>query len=155
VESFRVSFWWLFGYVAVISVALGVPLALAIVIGLGFRPPPDVLLVAVLGAIAGADVLAFLALLGVVALYKVQVGADGLRAFTFWGRYRKVPWGDVLSARPVNFLGMRSIRAPTAGPGAPLWIPLFLRDLDGFCALVRRHAGPEHPLARALHQEVA
>jgi hypothetical protein len=84
----------------------------------------------------------------------VYAGPAGLRAADFWGRFREVPWTEVVAVRPINMLGLKYLRAYRAGGGSPLWLPLFLGDLGGFGLVVRRYAGPQHPLAVALLDEV-
>jgi hypothetical protein len=49
---------------------------------------------------------------------------------------------------------LKFLRAYGTGGKVVLSLPLFLGDLERFCWLVRHHAGPEHPLAIALHEEM-
>jgi hypothetical protein len=151
IQSFRMSFWWLAGYIMAAAAGIGVPLAVAILVCTSRVPRFEVLLAAVAGAVAADEALALLSVLALVAYFRVRVGPGGLGGFDPWGRYREVAWADIRSARPVNVLGLRYVRAYAAKARATLSVPLFLRDRDGFCRLVRRYAGPEHPFARALH----
>jgi hypothetical protein len=148
------SFWWLFGYVMVAAAGIGVPLALALVMLAGVKPPPGQLLGAVALGVGGGEVAALLCLLAFIAYFKVRVSAEELGGFDAWGRYREITWDHLRVARPVNLLGLKYLRVYGTGGKALLSLPLFLSDLEGFCRLVRRHAGPEHPLALALHEEM-
>jgi hypothetical protein len=143
VESFRCSFWLVFAVI----MALGLVLALALILPLsGWRPDPFALLI----AIAVAEVVGLLYTLAVVFYFKVYAGPAGLRCYNFWGLYRTAAWDDIRSARPFNFLGLRFLRTHTANALTPLWVPLFLTKPERFEVLVRRYAGPDHPLALAL-----
>jgi hypothetical protein len=154
VHSFHMSLWWPAGYVAAAAAGIGVPLAVAIVAAIGWAPPIEVLLAAVAVAVAADEALALLGVLALVAYFPVRVAPAGLGGFDPWGRYRELAWADIRSARPVNVLGLRYVRAYAAEDRATLSVPLFLHDRDGFCRLVRAYAGPEHPLARALHEDL-
>jgi hypothetical protein len=143
VESFRCSFWLVFFVMVVLGLVLGLLMILAMS---GFRLDPVGLVVGLTaGELVGLLITALL-----VFYFKVYAGPEGLRAYNFWGLYRTVAWEDIRSARPVNFLGLRYLRAHTANASSPLWLPLFLTEQDRFDALVRAHAGPSHPLTRAL-----
>src|SRR5262249_25902123 len=111
-------------------------------------------LVAVAVGIGGGEVAALLCLLAFSAYFKVRVTPAGLGGFDAWCRYREGAWDQLRVSRPGNVLGLKYLRAYATGTKVPLWLPVFLNDLDRFCALVRKHAGPEHPLALALHEEM-
>jgi hypothetical protein len=148
------SLWWLFGYVMVPAAGIGVPLALALVSLAGAPPPPGQLLGGVALGVGGGEVAALLCLLAFIAYFQVRVSPEGLGGFDAWGRYREVTWDHLCGARPVNLLGLKFLRAYGPGGKAVVSLPLFLSGLERFCGLVRRHAGPEHPLAVALHEEM-
>ena len=154
--SFRMSFRWFFVVVIVWAIPLGVIVgtSLAFILGaLGGTTVPELALgAAVLGATVAGEVLAALLILPLLAYYKVYVGPEGVRGFNFWGVYRFARWADFGDAAPINFLGLRFLRAHTAGSRVPLWLPLFLADWQGFCQSVRLYAGHDHPLAVALSE---
>ena len=52
--------------------------------------------------------------------------------------------------RLTNLLGLRYLRVQSSATPRPLWVPLFLADMPGFCAAIVALAGPDHPLAQAL-----
>jgi hypothetical protein len=148
------SFWWLLAYVVVASLSLVALFVLGREMLVGWSTPPRVLLMACMAGLVVLEILSFVLLLIFVVYFKLYVGPDSLRGFNFWGLYREVAWVEMLAARPVNFLGLRYLRVPATGLSAPLWIPLFLNDPERFCLRVRQYAGPEHPLAVALHEEM-
>jgi hypothetical protein len=154
VESFRISFWVLWAYVVIAATGIGVPLALALVACLGLWPPWDKLVVAVGGGVGVAEISASLLLLVYIAYFKVTVGPDGLGGFNSWGGFRKFAWADISSVRRINLLGLPYLRVYAEARKASLGLPLFLRDRERFCRLVRAYAGPEHPVARALYEDL-
>jgi hypothetical protein len=148
-EWFRVSFWWIFMIVCMWAV----PIAVTILVGLGLAGG-GLLIGAILAGILGGEVFGLLVLLPLVWFYKTGVGPEGVRGCNFWGVYRDAPWEDFRSVSPINFLGLRFLRAHTTRGWGPLWLPIFLNDWQGFRDLVLEYAGPEHPLSRAINEEV-
>jgi hypothetical protein len=149
------SYWRLLTAILLWSVPLGVGIGVGMVFvlsaGMGLTVNSVLLGGAVTAAVAGGEAAAALLVLPMVGYYKVYVGPEGVRAFNFWGVYRFARWADVRQVVPGAYLGLLPmLRAYTAGARTPLWLPLFLADRDGFCALVRTHAGDEHPLTVAL-----
>jgi hypothetical protein len=78
----------------------------------------------------------------------IRVFEQGIGGADFWGRYREIPWSRVRSARRTNVGGLRYVAVSSSAPEVELWIPTFLADRAGFCAALRTHAGPAHPLTR-------
>jgi hypothetical protein len=150
VESFRMSFWWVLGYV--VAVAISVTAAWILVVFFVFNVSYHLLIGGVV-AIGAGEVIAALLVWFFVTGIKVYAGPAGLRGHTFWGRSRKFAWSDIRSVRPINILGMKYLRVFPGEPGAPLWIPLFMATPARFGFVVRQYGGPEHPLAVALQDE--
>jgi len=153
VVAFRWSFWWVAIYVVAIGTAIGVPLAIGIVALLGLTPPIAILLLAVAGGVAGAEIVGLLGVLLMSRFFQIYVGHDYLGAYTPWGIYHEARWSEIDLVRPVNMLGLRYLRATTSGVKRTLSVPLFLSNREEFYWRVCEYAGPEHPLAVALHAE--
>ena len=148
IASFRMS---ILPFLAVVTAwGIGIGSALGLVIIWFLWPGPFVAMFALVCGIGGAEAASLAGVLILVACYPVHVGAWGVRGFDFWGIYHETTWEEIAAVRPINFLGLRFLRAFRAGKRRPLWLPLFLADMRGFTELVRRHAGPAHPLARGL-----
>jgi len=82
-------------------------------------------------------------------LFRTRVTQDGIRSYDAWSRVRALRWDEAVSIRPRRILNLRYLWLRSER-GAPLWLPLFLRDTQGFRAAVHRHAPPNHPLREAL-----
>ena len=95
----------------------------------------------------GSVVCVFVGNVALVAAFQVRVHTRGIRGYNFWGRYRDVDWSSMVSARPINTLGLRYVRV-ACEEGFVLWIPLFLVDQRRFVELVCELAGGDHPLTR-------
>jgi hypothetical protein len=128
-------------------------------LGLGFglggllaqRPlPARVFVLAFTAALAGGYGTGLALTLLVTAHWKVYVGPWGRRASDGYGKFHEAEWAAMGAVRPFNFLGIRYLRVLRGGGRRPLWLPLALADRRGFEELVRRYAGPAHPLTRAL-----
>jgi hypothetical protein len=107
------------------------------------------LLVAIPSALATGLAAALMVALA-VWYYTVYVAADGLKCYDFWGIYHFVPWDTIKEARTVNLFWLRYLRVSSPATPRPLYVPLFLADMPGFCAAVADRAGPDHPLTEAL-----
>jgi hypothetical protein len=49
-------------------------------------------------------------------------------------------------------MGLHYLLVRTTRSRMAMWLPLFLTEPDRFRAALRRHAGPEHPLAVAFEE---
>lgn len=81
---------------------------------------------------------------------RVQIFEQGLRGYDFIGVYHEVPWSSIRSTRGASVAGLRYIVVSSAVPTVELWVPVFLANKSDFCAALRRHAGPSHPLTQAV-----
>ena len=97
--------------------------------------------------VLGGIYVVFVVLLLLASLaFPVTVYDDGLRCYTGGAAYKTVYWTEIVSASPYGgYLDLELIDG-----GDPLTLPLDLRDMDRFRALVRQHAPKDSPLARAL-----
>ncbi|MBB3197293.1 hypothetical protein [Roseateles terrae] len=90
----------------------------------------------------------------VVLAFPVRVLPDALQGFNLWGGYKTVKWGDIPEVSAGALMRMRYLKVPVPASPLPITVPLLLADLPGFLAAVETRAGPEHPLAVALRQEM-
>jgi hypothetical protein len=129
----------------VVAVLLGV-------VGFVLEPegPSDLWLAFYLSGSVGIGVLSILATPLVVWGYPVYILADGLKGYNFWGIYSTIPWNAITAVRPL-YLGV-VVYARVFSPRIrlPLWLPLFLDDMERFTNLVRDRAGLDHPLTVVL-----
>src|SRR5690349_14149184 len=107
IECFRMSFWRLAVSLVTVGTAVAVPLAAGMVAASGARPGLELLAVAFAAGIAGGEVAGLLGAWALVTSFRIYVSPVGLRAFDFWGRYREAVWAEIVSVRPVNFLGLK------------------------------------------------
>jgi hypothetical protein len=72
------------------------------------------------------------------------MGMDGQRTFARWDQFR--------AATPARWLGFPQVRLDFEHAGVlwGSWIPLTLSDPGGFADALREHAGPDHPITRAV-----
>lgn len=120
-----------------------------IVIGIALKLP--ITGIELVAAAAMAIVCGILVAAAVIA-FPVYIRPDGLRCYDFFGNYRLAPWETIERAEPINLLGLRYLRVQAPPLARPLWLPLFLADMDGFVDAVYRLVGKDHPLVMALHQ---
>ena len=85
-----------------------------------------------------------------VRAFPVKILPDGLRCYDLVGRYRTVPWHAITAVESRRVIGLDYLYVEAEGLSAPLTLPLWLRGLPEFIALVEQRAGAEHVLARSL-----
>ena len=82
-------------------------------------------------------------------LFRTHVTRDGIHGQDIWGGPRALRWNEVTHIRPRRILNLRYLVLHRER-GAPLWLPLFLRDVQGFLEAVHQHAPDHHPLRAVL-----
>jgi hypothetical protein len=88
-------------------------------------------------------------------IFRVTVSPAGVEWVGMDGQKSFARWDEVRAASPEHWLGFNQVRFDfeRAGQLWRSWIPLNLSDPGGFADAVREHAGPDHPLARALEAQ--
>lgn len=89
-----------------------------------------------------AVVMAFM----IVQSMTAAVLPEGIRARTFWGVSRTIPWGDMASVDRIGLGPARFLRLFPESGTSPLWIPLFMKSLAAFREETRTYIGAKHPL---------
>jgi len=84
-----------------------------------------------------------------IMLMQVRVSREGLKSGDLFGRPLDATWGAITTVRPIYFLGFHYLRIQSNTTRRVIWLPVFLVDFERFAGLVRKLAGPEHPLTVA------
>jgi hypothetical protein len=155
VETFRIALWIPLAWVLLVATSIGVPVGLGIAfVMVGPRPPLQVL-EAVCTAVAVGDVVGFLGVCALVAYFKVSISPEGLRTYNSCFLFRTVCWADIRTTSRSGMPGLMSLKIGVPGARFSFYVPLCLYRLERFSLLVRQYAGAEHPLARALNEEIS
>lgn len=88
-----------------------------------------------------------------VRFYKITITNEGLRGYDFWGVYHTINWKGIIKVTPVKILGLKYIKINNEDSSRPLWIPLFLNDMDGFIKEVKGRLEADNPLQLYLQTE--
>lgn len=83
-----------------------------------------------------------------VAYYKIYIYSGRFVGRSFWGKLHDMEWNDVERIRAIGFLGVKYIGVYSRRNTKPVWIPLFLKNLDRFVNLVCQYAEPNNPLVQ-------
>lgn len=86
----------------------------------------------------------------VARVLTVRVTPEGIYGRTFWSRARFVAWEDIITVRVIGFPPTRFLRLFSGDGGAPLWMPLFIKQRDQWHASILECAGEGHPLRTFL-----
>src|SRR5262245_2866843 len=150
VWSFQSSFWPSFWIIWRWGTFFGTALSLVLTSAVGLVFGWEVHLLLALAGSLGSGLGVGLALALVVAYYRVYVTVDGISGYDVFGLHHFAAWPSIEEVRPINLLGLRYLRVWSSATPRPLWVPLFLADMPGFCVAIVDCAGPDHPLAQAL-----
>lgn len=99
--------------------------------------------------LAGGAVLELFLCTLIVFAFPTRVTAAGLIGPDFWGFKTTFRWDAIDRVRPLNMGGLRFLLVKSTDSRRTLWLPLFLRDRDGFVEAVERAAGDDHLVAAA------
>ncbi len=86
----------------------------------------------------------------IVWVLSVRVSSSGLKGRTFWGNACTMAWQDVESAARTGVPGLRFVRLFSFRGGAPMWVPLFLKNAAEFRVRVFDSVSETHPIRAAL-----
>ena len=81
--------------------------------------------------------------------FRVVVSARGLQWVTLEGVTVFAEWGEIERATRERFLGLTLVGVEITGRGVS-YVTLDLNDPAGFADALVEHAGPDHPLTRAV-----
>jgi hypothetical protein len=87
-----------------------------------------------------------------VQYYKVKISPDGISCFNFWGIYSFVVWDEIRGVRVVNFLGLKYEKVFFSNARFPLWVPLFIKNRDGFTKALSEFAPTSNLLRQAFER---
>jgi len=75
------------------------------------------------------------------SLCGVKVSQDGVSGSTVWGiKGIFVTWDDIEKVKPIRLFGLRYLRLFYRSKKMPLWIPLFLNNVNEFQKLVMQYS---------------
>jgi hypothetical protein len=81
--------------------------------------------------------------------FRVVVTAEGLHWVMLDGVDVFAQWGEITGATRQRYPGLTQVRVEVRDRGSS-WVPLDLNDPAGFADALVEHAGPDHPLTRAV-----
>jgi hypothetical protein len=87
-------------------------------------------------------------LLNLVAIgcLKIVISPSGIKGYNFWGYRHFAEWDRIVEVKPIKFIGLRYLRIFHAPGKRPIWLPLFLVDMEGFESEIKRVASPSNPV---------
>jgi hypothetical protein len=78
--------------------------------------------------------------------FKITISSSGMKGYNFWGYYRFAEWDSIVEIKPIKFIGLRYLRVFHERGKWPLWLPLFLVDMEGFKSEIKKVTSPSNPL---------
>ena len=88
------------------------------------------------------------------AYFKVKLNPRGISCFNFWGIYSFVLWDEMRGVKIVNFLGLKYVRVFFRNSLFPLWVPLFIKNRQGFSKALSEFAPPSNLLRQMFEQKI-
>jgi hypothetical protein len=87
-----------------------------------------------------------------VLVCPVYVFPHGVRCYNFWGLYQTVTWEEISTIQKRYVFGLPYLTVRPAAGGGPIWLPLYLSNMERFVTAVRDRAGDDHPLVAELER---
>jgi hypothetical protein len=84
------------------------------------------------------------------AYFKVKLNPRGISCFNFWGIYSFVLWDEMRDAKIFNLFGLKYVRVFFRNSRIPLWVPLFIKNREGFSAALCEFAPTSNMLRQAF-----
>jgi hypothetical protein len=101
---------------------------------------------------AMGEILTLLLTLFRILKRKTHIGPAGIAGYSAWGKYEQMAWQDMVAVKPFNFFGLKYLHVYSQDQHRPLWVPLFLADMQGFEDAVHAWAGLDNSLAASLRK---
>ena len=67
-----------------------------------------------------------------IRYFKITITNTGIKGYGFWGKYHSIEWEDIVDVKPLRIIGLKYIRVFNTRTKRPLWLPLFLSDMNRF-----------------------
>ena len=83
--------------------------------------------------------------------FPVRIGAAVIDGFNSVGDPVSIGWAGVKQVRRASLCCLPYLRISSHAHGEELWLPLLLKDFDGFADAVSHYAGEDHPLTQELN----
>lgn len=85
-------------------------------------------------------------------LWPIRITSTGIKCPDWAWLVRELRWEQIAVAKHVNLLGFRFLVLYEAGNDFGLWVPLFLRNEEGFWRAIRACVGRDHPIRRCIRR---
>jgi hypothetical protein len=80
-----------------------------------------------------------------IRIYKITIRSEGIRGYDCWGIFHFIEWEMITDVKPIRILGLKYIRALNKET-RPLWLPLFLSDMNKFKEEIQKKVPQNNPL---------
>jgi hypothetical protein len=87
-------------------------------------------------------------------LWPIRITPTGIKCPDWAWLVRELRWEQIAVAKHVNLLGFRFLVLYEAGNDFGLWVPLFLRNEEGFWRAIKACVGRDHPIRRCQRSGV-
>lgn len=138
---FRVQFWRYFVMTLAGALAWSLPVVWLLIAGERAELQRAALVAGIAAGLGATLVLSVITF----CFMPARISCQGLKSFSFWGVSRQIEWAQIQNVRfRWFFLPYALISTPTQRNF--IWLPLFLRDMNGFARAVEEWAPADNPL---------
>lgn len=103
--------------------------------------------------VVAAIVISIFILIG-IRYYKTSISDTKLESYDAWGRRHSIELNRITKIKPIQIALLRYVRVMDELGKRPVWIPLFLNDLNGFKIELEKHLSPENILVSYLEDYI-
>ena len=92
-----------------------------------------------------ATALMLLINLFLILYYKITINSNSLKGYDVWGIYHTIEWNTIVEVKPIRIAWLKFVKVVNT-TNRPLWLPLFLNDMNLFIDKVETIVPKENPL---------
>ncbi|QDU37627.1 hypothetical protein Mal4_19420 [Maioricimonas rarisocia] len=144
-EEFRMAFEKPFRVVFLASLLVVEPIC---IVSCGIVSP--IVILAWLPLLTG--MLAAIAVMVLSALFRFEVGPNGIECYDFWCQPQSTGWSEIRSVSTVSLLGLTYLCLHRDDNLRSIWVPAFVDREAQFDELLQMHAGYDHSVSRELRK---
>ena len=80
-----------------------------------------------------------------IRFFKITINSEGIKGYDCWGIIHFIEWERIVDVKPIRIFGLKYIRALNKET-RPLWLPLFLSDMNKFKEEIQKRVPQNNPL---------
>jgi hypothetical protein len=82
-----------------------------------------------------------------IRFFKITINSEGIRGYNFWGKYYFIEWESITETKHIRVVGLKYLRVFSKSIKRPLWVPLFLNNMEKFKKDIQEFVPENNPMS--------